>query len=60
MDKSDSFSSVEKELERVLSKFTTIQGFSERVLGDVTAEMSDLRDSIAEGYLFIYYYLLSN
>lgn len=51
MDKNDSFSSVEKELERVLSKFTTIRSFSERVLGDVATEMSELKDSIAEGIL---------
>lgn len=51
MDKSDSFSSVEKELERVLSKFTAIRSFSERVLGDVTTELSGLKDSIAEGEL---------
>lgn len=49
MDKNDSFSSVEKELERVLSKFTTIRSFSERVLGDVATEMTELKDSIAEG-----------
>lgn len=55
MQKNDTFVAVEKELERVLSKFTSIRSFSERVLGDVATEMSELKNSIAEGehHLFV-------
>lgn len=49
MDKSDSFSSVDKELERVLTKFTAIRSYSDRVLGDVTTHLAELKDSISEG-----------
>lgn len=49
MDKNDSCSAVEKELERVLSKFTAIRGHSERMLTDVTKEFEELKSALEAG-----------
>lgn len=43
---------VEKELERVITKFTAIRGHSERVLNDVAKHFDDLKQSIDEGKKF--------
>lgn len=45
----NSCGAVEKELERVITKFTAIRGHSERVLNDVGVHFDDLKESINEG-----------
>lgn len=45
----DSCGAVDKELERVITKFTAIRGHSERVLNDVTTHFEELKASIGEG-----------
>lgn len=45
----NSCAAVEKELERVITKFTAIRGHSERVLNDVTSQFEELKSSIDEG-----------
>lgn len=45
----NSCGAVEKELERVITKFTAIRGHSERVLNDVGVHLDDLKESINEG-----------
>lgn len=49
MDKTDSCGAVDKELERVLTKFTAIRGHSERMLSDVTKDFEDIKSAIEAG-----------
>lgn len=48
----DSCEAVEKELQRVISKFNGVHEHSKRMLGDVTKNFEELRSSIAEGMEF--------
>ncbi|XP_059607809.1 E3 ubiquitin-protein ligase RMND5A [Phlebotomus argentipes] len=45
----DSCSAVEKELERVLSKFAAINEHSTKIIGDVLSHFTELQQHIAEG-----------
>lgn len=45
----DACEAVEKELQRVISKFNAVQDHSKRLLGDVTKNFEELKSSIAEG-----------
>lgn len=40
---------VEKELQRVITKFSGVHEHSKRLLGDVTNNFEDLRSTLAEG-----------
>lgn len=48
----DACEAVEKELQRVISKFNGVHEHSKRMLGDVTINFEELRSSIAEGMDF--------
>lgn len=45
---------VEKELQRVITKFTGVHEHSKRLLGDVTNNFEDLRSTLAEGTFLFY------
>ncbi|XP_058066662.1 E3 ubiquitin-protein ligase RMND5A isoform X3 [Anopheles bellator] len=45
----DSCAAVEKEVEKVINKFSAINDHSQRIIGDVIAFIEKLRSSIAEG-----------
>lgn len=47
----DACEAVEKELQRVISKFTGVHEHAKRMLGDVVKNFEDLKSSIAEGKL---------
>lgn len=47
----DACEAVEKELQRVISKFTGVNEHAKRMLGDVVKNFEDLKSSIAEGKL---------
>lgn len=48
----DACEAVEKELLRVITKFTCVHDHANRVLNDVTKNFEDLQSSIAEGNVF--------
>lgn len=54
----DACEAVEKELQRVISKFNGVHEHSKRMLGDVTKNFEELRSSIAEGTDFFCFFLL--
>lgn len=45
----DACEAVEKELQRVITKFNGVHEHARRMLGDVTKNFEDLKSSIAEG-----------
>lgn len=45
----DSCEAVDKELQRVIAKFSGVHEHSKRLLGDVTNNFEDLRSTLAEG-----------
>lgn len=45
----DACEAVEKELQRVITKFTGVHEHSKRMLGDVVKNFEDLKSSIEEG-----------
>lgn len=45
----DACEAVEKELQRVITKFTGVHEHAKRMLGDVVKNFEDLKSSIAEG-----------
>lgn len=47
----DACEAVEKELQRVITKFNGVHEHAKRMLGDVTKNFEDLKSSIAEGEL---------
>lgn len=47
--KMDACEAVEKELQRVITKFTGVHEHSKRMLGDVVKNFEDLKSSIEEG-----------
>lgn len=47
----DACEAVEKELQRVITKFNGVHEHAKRMLGDVTKNFEDLKSSIAEGKL---------
>lgn len=53
----DSCSAVDKELERVITKFTAFRGHSQLVLSDVTSHFEELQASLSEGKLFSLLYV---
>lgn len=48
----DACGAVEKDLDRVITKFTGIRSHSERVISDITTHFEELRESIGEGNHF--------
>lgn len=53
----DACEAVEKELQRVITKFSGVHEHAKRMLGDVTKNFEDLRSSIAEGKSMFYTYV---
>lgn len=49
----ESCAAVEKEVDKVITKFSSINEHSQRVLSDVTTFIEQLRKSIAEGGFLI-------
>lgn len=47
----DACEAVEKELQRVITKFNGVHDHAKRMLGDVTKNFEDLKSSIAESKL---------
>lgn len=54
----DSCQAVEKEIDKVIQKFTGIQSHSTRVLDDAIKYIEQLKSSIEEGKLSPYYLIL--
>lgn len=47
---------VEKELEKVLSKFTALREHTQRALGDIATSVDNIKKEISEGiYIYIVY-----
>lgn len=51
----DACEAVEKELQRVITKFNGVHEHAKRMLGDVTKNFEELKSSIAEGLCEIHF-----